>query len=61
MLFMLDGGPRAGELVDDLPSDYAIDEASARRIEILEGFVAQVATWHSASPRLWDVARGPRR
>lgn len=47
-MYVLDGGPRAGQLVDDLPEGYTIDVVS-RRLNgavVVGDIPATPATWH---------------
>lgn len=47
MVFVLDGGPRAGQLVDDLPVGYRTAPATEGRrpMPIFEDVFADVAVW----------------
>lgn len=51
-MYVLDGGPRAGQLVDDLPEGYAIDSASRRLTGtvVIGDIPATPATWYRSSP-----------
>jgi hypothetical protein len=46
-MFLLIGGPRAGQLVDDLPSGYrrAPRDADGEAVEVFDGFAARHAVW----------------
>ena len=57
MVFMLDGGPRDGQLVDDLPVGYERASQGRRsQVEIVEGLVAERAGW---IPRDMRAVFGP--
>jgi hypothetical protein len=47
MVFVLDGGPRAGQLVDDLPAGYRTESRpdGHRPVSLFEDFFADVAVW----------------
>jgi hypothetical protein len=49
-MYMLEGGPRSGQLVDDLPSGYSIapDTDPAATYEVFGDFVATTARWADA-------------
>lgn len=50
---MLDGGPRAGQLVDDLPDGYAPSEARQSVAALFVGDIPAVrAIWRQSAPRL---------
>ncbi|MBA8815227.1 hypothetical protein FHX48_000279 [Microbacterium halimionae] len=53
MLYLLEGGPRAKQLVDDLPVNYHVNapNETPECVEVLEGLVADVAHWRPASDR----------
>ncbi|MBB2975894.1 hypothetical protein FHX49_001461 [Microbacterium endophyticum] len=47
MVYVLHGGPRAGQIVDDLPNNYRIDkpQESPQTVEVFDGLMADVARW----------------
>lgn len=47
MVFVLDGGPRGGQLVDDLPAGYrsAGPCAPGRTVRLFDDVFADVAVW----------------
>jgi hypothetical protein len=49
-MYVLDGGPRAGQLVDDLPDGYALDSSSERSFApvVIGDIPAAVAVWHAS-------------
>jgi hypothetical protein len=57
MIFLLAGGPRDGQLVDEVPVGYVTERTLGGSIEILEGLVAVTARW--AGPRPLPRAGGP--
>lgn len=55
---MLDGGPRAGQLVDDLPEGYALGDTRSRAGTVLVGDIpAARASWLDGIPRLRALRR----
>jgi hypothetical protein len=46
-MYVLDGGPRAGQLVDDLPDGYALDGSSRRTFAplLIGDMPAALAVW----------------
>lgn len=48
-MYVLDGGPRAGQLVDDLPDGYALDGSSHRSFAsvVVGDIPAALAVWIS--------------
>jgi hypothetical protein len=56
MIFLLAGGPRDGQLVDEVPTGYEAERTLGGSIEILEGLVAVTARW--AGPRPLPRAGG---
>jgi hypothetical protein len=48
-MFLLIGGPRAGQLVDELPGGYRVPPASSPDgdVSLFEDFIARKATWDS--------------
>jgi hypothetical protein len=49
-MYVLDGGPRAGQLVDDLPAGYALDGSSRRSFTplLIGDIPAALAVWNAA-------------
>jgi len=47
MVFLLVGGPRDGQLVDDLPRGYAVVPSPSRRpaLTLFDDLVAEEAVW----------------
>ncbi|MDQ1204576.1 hypothetical protein [Microbacterium sp. SORGH_AS_0862] len=57
-MYMLDGGPRAGQLVDDLPEGYALgDTRSAAAVVLVGDIPAARASWRDSFPRLRALRR----
>jgi hypothetical protein len=43
-MYLLEGGPRGGELVDEVPASYLVPDPPSP-VELFEGFVAYRAEW----------------
>ncbi len=57
-MYVLNGGPRAGQLVDDLPDGYAVGDTRAPvAVTVIGGIPATRAHWESAARRLRLVGR----
>jgi hypothetical protein len=52
-MYVLDGGPRSGQLVDDLPSGYALETPALRALPgaMIADIPAAVAVWKNADHR----------
>ena len=52
-MYVLDGGPRAGQLVDDLPDGYALDGSSRRSFAplLIGDIPAALAVWIAPQQR----------
>ncbi len=61
-MFVLEGGPRQGQLVDELPTGYrpVIADAGPVRVELFEDFVARKARWIDQIEQALDDRDGPR-
>lgn len=49
-MYVLDGGPRAGQLVDDLPEGYAPPEQASLAAVVIGDIPASLAVWHPPAP-----------
>lgn len=53
-MYVLEGGPRDGELVDELPEGYVRGEKPTDHIEIFDGYTALRSVWiHVDESHLW--------